>query len=68
MNEIGFALFADAGLALLFAFHRAERLRAAAILGLAIRSGFHDLGDALPRSLTLYGTPFDHASKVWNVI
>jgi hypothetical protein len=68
MNEIGFALFAGAALVLLFVFHRAETQRAAAIRGLAIRSGFHYLGDALPRSLTLYGTPFDHASKVWNVI
>jgi len=25
-------------------------------------------GEALPRSLTLNGTPFDSASRVWNVI
>jgi hypothetical protein len=68
MNEIGFVVFAGAALALLFAFHLAERQRTAAIRGLAIRSGFHHLGDALPRSLTLTGTPFDPASKVWNVI
>ena len=68
MNEVGFALFAGAALALLFVFHRGESQRAAAIRGMAIRSGFHYLGDALPRSLTLYGTPFDHASKVWKVI
>jgi hypothetical protein len=68
MNEIGFVVFAGAALALLFAFHLAERQRTAAIRGLAIRSGFHYLGDALPRSLTLSGTPFDLASKVWNVI
>lgn len=68
MNKIGFVLFAGAALALLFAFHRAESQRAAAIRGLAIRSGFHYTGDALPRSLMLYGTPFHRTSKVWNVI
>jgi hypothetical protein len=68
MNEIGFVLFAVAGLAVLFVFHLAERRRTAAIRALAIRSGFHYLGNALPRSLTLRGTPFNRASKVWNVI
>jgi hypothetical protein len=68
MNEIGFVVFACAALALLFAFHLAERQRTAAIRGLAVRSGLHYLGNALPRSLTLSGTPFDRASKVWNVI
>lgn len=68
MNEIGFVLFAGAASALLFAFRRAENQRAAAIRELAIRLGFHYLGEALPRSLTLYGTPFDPASRVWNVI
>jgi hypothetical protein len=68
MNVIGFVLFGGTALALLYVFHRAERHRAAAIRGLAACSGFHYLGDALPRSLTLYGTPFDRVSKVWNVI
>ena len=43
MNKIVFVLFVDAALALLFAFHRAESPGAAAIRGLAIRSGFHYL-------------------------
>jgi hypothetical protein len=68
MSDIGFVFFACAALALLYAFHRAESHRTAAIRELAVRLGFHYLGDALPRSLTLYGTPFDRASKVWNVI
>jgi hypothetical protein len=68
MNEFGFVLFAAAALVLFYALRRAESQRAAAIRELAARSGFYYLGDALPRSLTLTGTPFDHASKVWNVI
>jgi hypothetical protein len=44
------------------------RQRTAAIRTLAARSGFHYLGEALPKSLTLFGTPFARFSKVWNVI
>ena len=35
---------------------------------MATRLGFRYLGEALPRSLTLEGAPFDIASRVWNVI
>jgi len=65
MNQIGFALFAGTALALLFAFHYAESQSAAAIRALAIRSGFHYLGDALPRSLTLYRTPIGVGRGSW---
>jgi len=55
-------------LAVVIALYLGERQREAAIRALAIRLGFHYLGNALPRSLTLSGTPFDRTSKVWNVI
>jgi hypothetical protein len=45
-----------------------EQYRAGAIRTLAFRSGLHYLGNALPKSLILEGTPFHHASKVWNVV
>lgn len=61
-------MLAGVGLALFVAFYLYEQKRAAAIRGLANRLGFHYLGDALPRSLTLEGTPFHKVSKVWNVI
>jgi len=35
---------------------------------MASRLGFHFLGNALPRSISLSGTPFSNHSKVWNVI
>jgi hypothetical protein len=64
MKELGFVLMAG-GIALgaLVAVCLAERQRMAAIRALAIRSGFHYIGEALPRSLTLDGTPFERASK-----
>ena len=68
MKDFGFVLFAGAAFALLFVFYLVERQRTAAIRALATRLGFHFLGDALPRSLTLSGTPFSSYSKVWNVI
>lgn len=46
----------------------ADRQRSAAIRAFATRSGFHYIGDALPRSVTLRGTPLQGVSKVWNVI
>jgi hypothetical protein len=59
-----------AGLVLfvLYALYTSARYRADAIRALAIRSGMHYLGNALPKSLTLEGTPFYRFSKVWNVI
>lgn len=48
--------------------HQAGRWRAGAIRQLATRFGLHYIGDALPKSLTLSGTPFERYSKVWNVI
>jgi hypothetical protein len=68
MREFGFVLMAALALGALVAVYLAERQRAAAIRALAIRSGFHYIGEALPRSLTLNGTPLERASKVWNVI
>ena len=68
MRDFGFVFFAGAVFAVLFVFYLVERKRTAAIRELAIRVGFHFLGNALPRSLTLSGTPFSSYSKVWNVI
>jgi len=68
MNAIPVIVLAGVGLVLFGAFYLGERKRAAAIRALAHRLGFHYLGDALPRSLTLDGTPFHRTSKVWNVI
>ena len=41
------------GIVRVYALYTCERYRADAIRALAIRSGMHYLGDALPRSLTL---------------
>lgn len=68
MKDFGFVFFGAAAIALLFFFYLAERQRAAAIQALASRLGFHYLGSALPRSLTLSGTPFSGHSRVKNVI
>ena len=68
MRDFGFVFFAGVAIALLFLFHRMERQRTVAIRAIASRVGFHFLDDALPRSLTLSGTPFSSYSKVWNVI
>jgi len=68
MNAIPAIVLAGVGLVLFVALYLGEWKRAAAIRALANRLGFHYLGDALLRSLTLDGTPFHRASKVWNVI
>jgi hypothetical protein len=68
MNDVPLILLIGVGLAVVIWLYLGERQRVVAIRALAIRLGFHYLGDALPRSLTLTGTPFDHTSKVWNVI
>jgi hypothetical protein len=56
------------GAFVLYILHMSERYRADAIRAFAVRSGMHYIGDAIPKSLTLQGTPFYYASKVWNVI
>jgi hypothetical protein len=68
VKDFGVVLFVGAALALLFVFNLVDRQRTRAIRALASRLGFHFLGNALPRSLTLSGTPFSRHSKVWNVI
>jgi len=66
---IVFALVAVAFMALmLFLVYRAERWRSGAIRALADRFGCHYLGEGLPQSLRLEGTPFSRPSKIWNVI
>jgi hypothetical protein len=68
MNALPLVLMAGLGLFVFYALYAAERYRANAIRALAIRSGMHFLGNALPSSLTLEGTPFHRVSKVWNVV
>jgi hypothetical protein len=68
MKVIPVILMAGVGLGAFIALYLGERHRAIAIRALATRLGFHYLGNALPRSLTLSGTPFGHLSKAWNVI
>jgi hypothetical protein len=45
-----------------------ERRRTTAIQAMAARLGFVYLGRALPKSLSLNGTPIEHTSSVWNAI
>ena len=68
MNAIPLIVMAGVVLGSFIALYLGERQRANAVRALADRSGLHYLGNALPRSLTLGGTPFQLASKVWNVI
>ena len=68
MKIIPFIFMIGVGLIAIFLVYKAERYREAAIRALAIRYGFHYLGNALPRSLTLNGTPLNGISSVWNVI
>ena len=68
MNAIPLIVMAGVMLASYIALYLGERQRASAVRAFANRSGLHYLGNALPRSLTLGGTPFQLASKVWNVI
>jgi hypothetical protein len=68
MNVIPLILICGVGLTMGIVLYLTHRHRAATIRALAIRYGFHYLGTALPRSLTLGGTPFDRTSSVWNVI
>jgi len=59
MSDIPLILVGALVLIIVIVLYLGERQRAAAIRALAVRSGFHYLGDALPRSLTLSGTPFE---------
>lgn len=68
MNVIPLILMVGVGLIVIYVLYTSQRYRADAIRDLAIRSGMHYLGSALPGSLTLEGTPFHHFFKVWNVI
>jgi len=68
MDAIPFILFGCVCLGAFVLVYLADRQRAAAIRAFATRSGFHYIGDALPRSVTLRGTPLEGVSKVWNVI
>jgi hypothetical protein len=68
MSDIGFVFVAGAALAVITVSHLAERQRGVSVREMATRCGFHYIGEALPRSLTLHGTPFERASKVWNVV
>ena len=68
MNAIPLILMAGVALIAIYILYTSQRYRADAIRTLASRSGMHYLGKALPRSLTLEGTPFRHFSKVWHVI
>lgn len=68
MSAIPLILMAGLGLFFFYVLHLSARYRADAIRALAARSEMHYLGNALPKSLTLEGTPFYGATKVWNVI
>jgi hypothetical protein len=68
MNAIPLTLMAGLILLVFYALYTSSRYRADAIRALATRSGMHYLGNALPKSLSLEGTPFYRFSKVWNVI
>lgn len=68
MSAIPLILMAGLGSLVFYLLYASERYRADAIRALATRSGMHYLGDAVPRSLTLEGTPFSRSSKIWNLI
>ena len=68
MNAIPLILMLSLGGLVLYVLHASEKYRSRAIRTLASRSGLHYLGNALPKSLTLEGTPFRRASKFWNVL
>lgn len=68
MNAILLILMVGLGVLVLYVLRASEKYRADAIRTIASRSGLHYLGNALPKSLTLEGTPFYRASKFWNVL
>ena len=67
MNMTTYILIGAAGLVVALLWFR-ERRRSTALRAMALRRGFVYLGEAIPNSLTLYGTPMDQADSVWNVI
>ena len=67
MSAWTYALLSSAVVILAILYVR-QRSRSAAVRALASRSGFNYLGRALPRSLTLSGTPIGSATSTWNVI
>ena len=68
MKAVPYLIAAGVAAMLYAVLYLGERQRVAAIRTLASRSGFHYLGNALPKSLALCGTPFERISRVWNVI
>jgi hypothetical protein len=68
MNAIPRILMAGLGVFVFYVLHTSEQYRASAKRLLAIRFGMHYLGNALPKSLRLEGTPFHRTSRVWNVV
>ena len=52
----------------IFFYFRYQHRRKVAIRALAVRFGFRYLGSALPRILTLSGTPLGRATLWWNVM
>ena len=68
MNAIPVTLMVGLAVLVLYVLYTSRRYRANAIRGLAVRFRMHYLGNALPKSLQLSGTPFQTVSRVWNVI
>lgn len=69
MHGIPFILLAIfLGLCVFYTVYASNRHRADAIRDLANSMEMNYLGNALPKSLTLKGTPFHRISKVWNVM
>jgi hypothetical protein len=69
INNRSFAYLVGAGLVSIVIWDALwQRKRTAALRAMAIRRGFVYLGRAIPRSLTLRRTPFERATRIWNVI
>jgi hypothetical protein len=61
------AVCAAAGLFLRISYLM-EQHRSTAVKVLAAGLGFQFLGEGVPRSLSLQGSPFERATRIWNVI
>ncbi len=69
MFDSGFWAFIIAGFTALIVWDALwQRNRKAVLRAMVLRRGFVYLGNAIPRSLTLHGTPFERATSIWNVI
>jgi hypothetical protein len=68
VNNVAVIFFVALALGIIAFTYLVERRRAAAIRTVATQYGFHYLGTALPRSLTLGGTSLERMSSVWNVV